>query len=160
MQCTQKLDAYIVHMHIYFTLLYQYVHACVQLPERGDATVMKSGPLEKLTTVLRNRKWKSYTFKIVNQTHLKYFKSGVRHCNTVADVTSHIISMYTSCLLDYVFVVPLIILQKKKARGEIMLSTVTNVVIAPRPRREKFYFEVYFSGKDSPWTLATHSVVC
>ena len=79
-----------MHAYILHFVIPLYAHACVQIPESGDATVMKSGPLEKLT-----KKWKSYTFKIVNQTHLKYFKSGVRHCNTVADVNSHFISMYT-----------------------------------------------------------------
>ena len=41
-----------------------------------------------------------------------------------------------------------------------MLSTVTGVIIALHPTGKKFYFDVYFSGKDSPWKLATHSVVC
>ena len=47
----------------------------------GDAgSSNKSGPLEKLSirVLSKNKKWSSYTFKIMNETHLKYFKSGVR----------------------------------------------------------------------------------
>lgn len=52
-----------------------------QLPQLPDVSGDMSGPLEKLQTVgafTKSRKWKQYSFQILNQTHLKYFRSGVR----------------------------------------------------------------------------------
>ena len=90
------------HLNILTLLdLLMCMHIIIQIPEYANATVSKSGPLEKLTTGLRSRKWKSYTFTIENQTHLKYFKSGVSHYNTVTFDSMNMCTLHTCCVIDY-----------------------------------------------------------
>lgn len=65
----------LMHYDSHQSVLYSLSTLSPQIPDPTEDN--KTAPLEKMSKG-RKHQWKLYTFKIVNGTHLKYFKSGVR----------------------------------------------------------------------------------